>query len=124
MLIACIFCLVNKSAQSFIDWKDDYDVALIKLKNPFEIGLPFVNPACLPIADKFKDETEWDGERLDLVGKEFTIPLLSKKFGINFAKFKAMASIMILKKAVMYLGLHPWRNIRPTLIAINNGGQV
>ena len=63
--------LVNNSDQSYIDWKDDYDVALIKLKTPFEIGLPFVNPACLPIADKFKDETKWDGERLNLVGKYF-----------------------------------------------------
>ena len=100
-------CIVRNTFLSLIDWKDDYDVALIKLKNPFEIGLPFVNPACLPIADKFKDETKWDGERLDIVGKEFSSPLLSKQFGINFTKFKAMASIMILKKAVMYVDLQP-----------------
>ena len=62
-------CIVRNTFLSLIDWKDDYDVALIKLKTPFEIGLPFVNPACLPIADKFKDETKWDGERLNLVGK-------------------------------------------------------
>ena len=68
VLIAWI-CIVRNTFLSLIDWKDDYDVALIKLKTPFEIGLPFVNPACLPIADKFKDETKWDGERLNLVGK-------------------------------------------------------
>ena len=45
----------------FTDWDFVvWDIALITLPNPFDIGLPYINPICLLPESKGKSK-DWDG---------------------------------------------------------------